>query len=153
VSEIQRLIESFGKIPPDLRRELRPAVRQAAQVVMEDAQRRASWSSRIPGAMRVSVRLSGRGAGASVVVSAAKAPHGRPYEHLGQPGTFRHPVFWPRSRHMVFGVERPGAFKHGRWVSQAARPYLFPAAEARADAAAKEIDQAVQRVMLRHGWS
>ncbi|WP_433415032.1 HK97 gp10 family phage protein [Microtetraspora malaysiensis] len=134
--EIQKLVADLKRVPIELRRELRPAVRAAAQRVLDDAKDRASWSSRIPGAMRISVRFSGRMAGASVVVSAAKAPHGRPYEHLGDPGSFRHPVFGHRDR----------------WVSQQARPFLFPAARANRDRVAEEIDHAVEQSLLRTGW-
>jgi hypothetical protein len=135
-SELQRLIRDLGQIPKDLQKELRPAVKKAAEVVKRDAQARSSWSTRIPGAMRVVVKLAGSGAGASVVVSAAKAPHARPYENLGNPGTFRHPVYGNREV----------------WVPQAARPFLFPAAQAKADAATEEIDKAVREVLRRNGF-
>lgn len=135
--EIKRLVADLGKVPVELRRELRPAVRRAAQPVLEEARRRASWSSRIPGATKISARFSGRRAGVSIVVSAAQAPHGRPYEHMGAPGTFRHPVFGNRDR----------------WVPQSARPFLFPAARAKAEAAANEIDRAVVEVLRRTGFN
>lgn len=134
--EIQKLVADLRRVPPELRKQLRPAVRAAAQEVLAEARSRASWSSRIPAATRVAVRFSGKNAGASVVVSAARAPHARPYEHLGSPGTFRHPVYGNRRN----------------WVAQAARPFLFPAARAKAEAAAREIDQAVEQVLRRTGW-
>jgi len=137
-SELQRLIRDLGKIPDDLRKELRPAMRKAAEQVKREAQSRASWSTRIPGAIRVAVKFSGSGAGASVVVSGAKAPHARPYENLGNPGTFRHP--------------RWGHREAGDWITQQARPFLFPAARAKADAAAEEIDKAVVAVLRRNGF-
>lgn len=135
MSEIQKLVADLRRVPIELRRELRPAVRAAAQGVLVEARSRASWSSRIPGAMRIAIRFTGKAAGASVVVRAARAPHGRPYEHLGAPGTFRHPVY-------------------GRdtWVTQRAKPFLFPAARAAAGSAAREIDQAVEQVLRRTGW-
>ncbi|MEV7908512.1 hypothetical protein AB0P04_43675, partial [Streptomyces anulatus] len=114
MSEIRKLIADLGRVPAELRKELRPAIQRAAREVLTEARSRASWSSRIPGAMRIAVRFTGKAAGASVVVSAARAPHGRPYEHLGSPGTFRHPAYGNRRV----------------WVEQAARPFLFPAARA-----------------------
>ncbi|MGV9535012.1 HK97 gp10 family phage protein [Streptosporangium sandarakinum] len=136
MSEIQRLVVDLRRVPAELRKELRPAIRAAAQQVLTEARSRASWSSRIPGAMRISVRFTGKAAGASVIVSAARAPHARPYEHLGSPGTFRHPAFGNRRV----------------WVTQAARPYLFPAARSTRERAAREIDQAVERALRRTGW-
>jgi hypothetical protein len=135
-SEIQKLVADLGKVPVELRRELRPAVRAAAQEVLQEARSRASWSSRIPSATRLQMRFSGRRAGASIVVSAARAPHGRPYEHGGVPGSFRHPVYGNRDN----------------WVTQSARPFLWPAAAAKREAAAREIDKAVERVLRRTGW-
>lgn len=135
-SEIKRLIADFGRVPIELRRELRPAMRRAAQPVLAESRRRSSWSSRIPAAHRISVKFTGKRAGASVVVSAARAPHARPYEHLGAPGTFSHPVYGHRYI----------------WVSQVARPFLFPAARAKADEVAKTVDEAVEQVLRRTGW-
>lgn len=86
--------------------------------------------------MRISVRFGGKAAGASVVVRAARAPHARPYEHLGSPGTFRHPAYGNRRV----------------WVEQAARPFLFPAARATRERAVQQIDQAVERALQRTGW-
>ncbi len=136
MSEIQRLVSDLGRVPAELRKELRPAVRAAAQQVLAEARSRAGWSSRIPAATRLSIRFAGKGAGASVITSAARAPHARPYEHGGDPGTFRHPVYGNRRN----------------WVSQAARPFLAPAAQAKREAAVREIDQAVEQVLRRTGW-
>lgn len=134
--EIQKLVADLRNVPKELRSQLRPAVQKAAREVLTEARSRASWSSRIPGAMRIAVRFTGRMAGASVVVRAARAPHARPYEHLGDPGRFRHPVFGDRDA----------------WVTQAARPFLFPAARATRDRVAAEIDQAVEQALRRTGW-
>lgn len=123
--EIRKLVRDFKKLPPALRKELRPALRKGAQPVLAEARRRASWSSRIPRATRITTSFTKRRGGVSIVVNSKKAPHGRPYENLGEPGTFRHPVFSggdgaiQRSRDMVFGREVPGAFKT-TYKSQAA---------------------------------
>lgn len=136
MSEIQKLVADLGKVPAELRKELRPAIRAAAQRVLVDARSRASWSSRIPAATRISVRFGRRNAGVSIVVSAARAPHGRPYEHGGVPGNFRHPVYGNRNN----------------WVTQRARPFLWPAAVAKREEVAREIDRAVEQVLRRTGW-
>lgn len=132
-NEVEELIKELGKIPKDLRTALRPGLREAGQEVAEDARRRASWSTRIPRAIRVSTTFSGRTPGVSVVVNKNKAPHGRPFEHGGGPGEFRHPVFGNRQV----------------WVSQKARPFLYPALVAKGDEAAKKIADVVDVVVRK----
>ena len=177
--ELAKLVADFGKIPPDVRRDLRTGIRKAADPILSQAKSNASWSSRIPRATRIAVGFGKKSAGVSIVVSSKRAPHARPYEHDGEPGTFRHPVFGPRSRHMVFGREISGAFSSGyksaaisakdqkrsnrraakrkgrkgtRWVSQAARPFLFPAAEDRVDDVAEAVREVVLDVARKNGW-
>lgn len=110
--EIRELIQEFGKLPADLRAELRPAMRKAAEKPLAAAKQNAAWSSRIPNATKVAVSFSKRYAGVAIKTSRTKAPHARANEHGGQPGTFRHRVF-------------------GRnvWVQEKARPFLWPAAK------------------------
>lgn len=136
--DVERFVKHFGKVPQDIKREIRPALRAAGRVVADKAKQNAAWSTRIPRATRVSVSFAARRPGVSVVVDKKKAPHARPYEHGGRPGTFRHPVY-------ARGEDR----RAWTWVSQQARPFLEPALEARGDAAAKQIEQAVDRVLRR----
>lgn len=165
-AELRKLIRDFKKLPPALRKELRPALKKGAQPILADARRRASWSTRIPKATRLSTSFTARRGGVKIVVSAKRAPHGRPYENLGDPGTFRHPVFaHPRKRDMVFGREIPGAFKGAykrksrrgdkgtRWVDQAARPYLFDAVEAKGGAVTEALAALVMEIGVKHGWN
>ncbi len=177
--ELAKLVADFGKIPLGVRRDLRPGIREATEPILSQAKANASWSTRIPRATRVKAAFGKRTAGVSIVVSAKRAPHARPYEHDGEPGTFRHPVFGPRSRHMVFGKEVAGAFTPGyksaainpkdrkrsdrraakrksqkgtRWVTQAARPFLYPAAEGHVDDVAEKIREVVLDVARKNGW-
>ncbi|MEU8379780.1 HK97 gp10 family phage protein [Streptosporangium sp. NPDC048865] len=179
--EIRKLVRDFNKIPPDLRKELRPALKKGAQPILAEARSNASWSTRIPRATRIASSFTKRRGGVTIVVSAKRAPHGRPYENLGAPGTFRHPVFaHPRSRDMVFGREVSGAFGTGyrsraatakdrkrsnrrqavrkgskgtRWVGQTARPYLFRAVEERGEAVTQALAEMVIEIGRRHGWN
>lgn len=98
-------------LPVEARKAVRPALRRAGQVVAREAQVNASWSSRIPGTVRVVTSFRANREGVTISAGGPSAPHARPYENLGDPGVFRHPV-------------------HGNdwWVSQAARPFLFKAA-------------------------
>jgi hypothetical protein len=110
---LEALIADLGKMPAVLGRELRPALRKAAQPILTDARRRASWSSRIPSAITIRSSLSQRKPGVRLVVDAGRAPHARPLELGSQRnGTFvRHPVFGNREN----------------WVQQRTRPFFFPA--------------------------
>jgi hypothetical protein len=134
--EILRVIDIFGAIDKDLRKELRPVLMRVAQPVLERAKANAAWSSRIPQAMRISPGFSTRRAGVAIVVSARRAPHARPYENLGRQGTFRHPVFGHRDR----------------WVSQPARPFLFSALSAADAELMRESARMVDEVARKHGF-
>lgn len=112
-AEIKQLRKAIGGIPKELRKELRPALKAAADPVAQDARGRASWSKRIPRAISVRVRFS-RDPGVLLQVRRGAAPHGRAYEGITGASHFVHPVFGHRDRE----------------VSQATRPYLEPAVRA-----------------------
>lgn len=135
-AELQRLIKDLGAIPPDLRRELRPALRKAAHPVLQQMRSNASWSTRIPPATKISTSLAGSGAGVSLRVDAGAAPHARPYEHNGSPGNFRHPVFGHRDN----------------WVPQRARPFFYRALDQKADEVVEAVGDTVREVAARHGF-
>lgn len=134
--KVAKLQRDLGKIPPELRKTLRRELKKAAKPVVADAKSRASWSNRIPAAIKLQTRLSGRDAGLTIRVNAKKAPHGRPYENMGQQGTFRHPVYG--NRHV--------------WVSQTARPFLFPAADAHRSEVRAAAGDAVDSAARQHGF-
>lgn len=134
--EIRKLIKDLGKIPTELRKELRPALKAAAEPIVTDARGRASWSKRIPGAIALSVRLSRRDPGVTIVVRQAKAPHGRPFEGITGAAGWEHPVFGHRDR----------------TVNQVARPYLEPAVAASADEVLDAVAQTVDRVAREQGF-
>lgn len=125
--QLQGFVREMGKVPNELRAEIRPVLRESAQRALQQARRNAWWSSRIPGATRISVGFSKRTPGVALVVNKNKAPHARPYENKGRQGSFRHPVFGDREK----------------WVSQTARPFLHRAAEPWA----KEIDADIAKVV------
>lgn len=110
--ELRDFIAEIGKLPNDLRKDLRPALQKSGEKPLAQAKRNASWSTRIPNATKVAVSFSKRYAGVAIKTSKAKAPHARAYEHGGQPGTFRHRVYG-----------------HDVWVESKARPFLWPAAK------------------------
>ena len=126
---------ALGKIPADIRKELRPALRAAAKGVQKDAQANASWSSRIPRAIKIGVSMSATRGGVTLRVDSRIAPHARPYEGItGR--VFRHPLFGNRER----------------WFPQAARPFLQPAVLAGREDVVKAVDEAVDAIATRHGF-
>jgi hypothetical protein len=132
VSELRRLIADLGALPADIRRELAPEFVRAAQPILADARGRASWSTRIPGSLRVRASRSRKRPGVQFVVSAALATHARLYEF----GPFKHPVYGHRDR----------------WVTQDARPFLLPAIRAGRDEFVRAADRAVVTAARRRGW-
>lgn len=110
---------------------LRVALREAGNIVADDARARSSWSTRIPG----SIRVRATAASVSVIAGGHAAPNAAPLEHRGMPGTFRHPVF---------GHE-------ATWATQQARPFLAPALSANIERTTvmvmDAIDSAVREVL------
>lgn len=134
---LDQLIADLGAMPADLRRELRPAMRRAAQPILTDAKQRASWSSRIPGAIKIGTSFTARKPGVRLVVNSSKAPHARPYEFgSGRNRNLRHPVFGNREV----------------WVEQSTRPFFFPAVRAGQAGAVREADLAVLTTARANGF-
>ncbi|GLY81839.1 HK97 gp10 family phage protein [Actinoallomurus iriomotensis] len=133
--ELQQLIRDLEQVPPAIRREFRSGgMLRAARPALQEVRHRASWSTRIPGATTMSLATGSR-AGVRIRVSAARAPHARPYEHGGSPGTFRHPVYGNRRN----------------WQPQAARPFLRPGVEAARPQVAEAMADVVMDVAHQHG--
>ena len=137
-AELQRIIYDLGAISADLKRELRPAIREGAQPMLQGIKRNASWSSRIPKATKLSTSFSGRGAGPGVSIStdAAKAPHARVYENDGNPGTFKAPL-WGNRKH---------------WYTHAARPFFAPGVRKYGPDVVEAIDKRITTITTRHGF-
>jgi hypothetical protein len=146
--ELRRLVRDLGKLPDDMRRELRPALLVTGQEALARARANASWSKRIPGATRLAVSFAKRRPGVALVVNLRQAPHARALENLGQQGTFRHPVPDTRRRGVRAAVRGDARL----WVSQRARPFLFPAARAEWERIDADIGAAVDAAARRHGF-
>ncbi len=131
-SELKRFAVQLRKSAPELSKEFNAGLRAGGELVAQQAKSNASFSSRIPGSIKV------RRAGVKVTVSAggASAPEAAPLEHGGQPGTFRHPVFGNREV----------------WVNQPARPFLMPAVEAEAENVAVLVLNACDGVFRQMGF-
>lgn len=137
-AELQRIIDDLGAISADLKRELRPAIKEGAQPMLQGIRRNASWSSRIPRATRLSTSFSGRGAGpgVSIITDAAKAPHARVYENDGNAGSFRAPLFGDL----------------GKWYPHAARPFFAPGVRQFGAAVVEAVDKRITTITSRHGF-
>jgi hypothetical protein len=116
----------------EIRREIRPAIRKAAEPMVAAARQNASWSRRIPKA----IRLSNTRRGVSIRVNQKKAPHARPYEGITGADKFRHPVFGNRDK----------------WVDQSTRPFLEPAVQAHRGKVRAELVKVVDDAAQRHGF-
>jgi hypothetical protein len=100
-------------------------LRQAADIVANDARARAAeWSRSIPPSMRTDVA-------GKVATITASAPVARPAEL--------------RLRHPLFGNRR-------FWYAPPGRPFLAPAAEAKADAAAVQYSQVIDDWAHKDGF-
>jgi hypothetical protein len=112
-SAIRRMIRQHGRFPEDLRKGLRVGMKEIGQPLLADARRRASWSTRIPRALRLATSFTKKQAGLSIVANRKIAPHARAYEGITGTAEFRHPVFNDRQT----------------WVTQSTRPFVVPAAD------------------------
>lgn len=113
----------------ELNKELKGLLRQD---IVPAAKGHASWSSRIPGAIKPQVTARKVG----LRVRSKNAPHARPYEGISQGATFRHPVFGNRNV----------------WVTQAARPFLDPAVEEHKEEFMEAAGVAVDEAADQTGW-
>ncbi|GAA0347873.1 HK97 gp10 family phage protein [Actinoallomurus spadix] len=132
-SQLQALIRDLGQVPPAIRKELRPVVKQAAQPTLARMKSNASWSTRIPGA--ITMRAANTTIGVRFRVNAGRAPHARPYENDGNQGTFRAPLWGDREH----------------WYPHQARPFFYRAVEATADQVRDALGDAVMDIAARHG--
>ncbi len=130
--QLKKLARDLEETTPGISKELTTSIREGAAVTAVAAKALSSWSSRIPGSIRV------LGSNQRVVVRAGgkNAPHAGPYENHGTPGDFRHPVFGNRDV----------------WVSQRARPFLTPALQVTAPILEKRVEIGVAKVFAEHGF-
>jgi hypothetical protein len=126
-------LEGGRRLVTALRKNLQAAAGPAADQVRSNA----AWSTRIPAAVAVRAAFTAkRGAAVSVYVKRMVAPHARPMENSGRPGSFEH---------FTFGKQPI--------VTQQARPFFFaemdthmPAVE---QASLEAIDEAARAAGFR----
>lgn len=110
-SQLKDLGVRLRKGSPELGRQMRTGLREIGQVVADDAKRRASFSKRIPGSIKVRTTS---GFSVSVVAGGGNATDAAPIENHGK-GFVRHPIFGNRNA----------------WTAKGSHPaFLAPAADA-----------------------
>lgn len=135
--EFGQFARDLKRLDPEVAKQLTKALRAVVVTkIMPTAKSNASWSGRIPAAIKPSVTNKGMG----LRVASSSAPHGRPFEGL-QTGlrsnsSFRHPVFGNRDV----------------WVTQRTRPYLAPAFRSNQDAAVASAQEAIGEAAATVGF-
>jgi hypothetical protein len=142
--DLRQLYVDLKGVEGNLRVELRKGVRAAAAPLADRVRAGASWSSRIPGAVKVKPSFSAKGAGVTIAVDAKAAPEARPLENGGKGGDFRHPVY-------ADGSQTRGDWT---WVSQKAQPFFYHSVTSSSaiDSAEKAILAAMDAVASKAGF-
>lgn len=109
--QLQKDLKKIGD--SDLSKELRAGLKKSGEIVARAARSNASWSTRIPGSIRVVVAQKG----VAVRAGGPKAPHAITFEGKNNGGDRRHPVF----------ARSTQTRSEWTWVTQQARPFLKPA--------------------------
>jgi len=130
-----RLELDLRDVPTQLRKMLDRRLRSVGDVTVAAVRRHASWSSRIPGAVHLRVRFTGKDPGLLIYVDAAAAPHARPYEGLLK-DSFRHPVFGDVDV----------------WVSQDVRRFVWPGVQETQQQVADAVDEAIAAAFHAAGF-
>jgi hypothetical protein len=137
--DVADLAKALKGSTPTLRRGLTQRLRRAGTRVQASARRNASWSSRIPDAIRIRTSSRGPRAGVFLRVDDGKAPHARPFEGISAGRTGRR--FF---RHPVFGRDE--------WVSTPTRPFLLPAVNEHRESTLADIETAIDDVATLAGF-
>jgi hypothetical protein len=114
---------------------LRRKLKDAAGPIERQVKANAAWSSRIPAAVAIGTAFTTKRTGVFIKVNKNKAPHARPLENYGKPGTFRHPTW---------GTEP--------WVAQPSRPFFFRETERHLPEVEKAAAEAVEEAAKQSGF-
>ena len=134
-SDFLLLADDFRDVPASMRAGVARRLRPIGESTVADARQRASWSSRIPGAISLRVQFTGKNPGLTITVDHTKAPHGRAFEGIVY-DVFRHPLFGDRDH----------------WYDQKARPYVWPAVQATQQEVADLAENVIDEVFSSLGF-
>lgn len=127
---LARLARDLRAAAPEAWKACRVSLRAAGEIVAQDARARTSYSSRIPGSIKVRVTSGGN---VKVVAGGEAAPDAAAIENRGR-GHVRHPVFGDREV----------------WTDKNSRPaFLAPALEAHYEEVADMVTDAVAAAVDR----
>ena len=133
-AELKDFARQARNCAPIVNARLSRGVRAAGELVAKAASRKADFSKRIP----ASIKVTTRGPVAKITAGGEKAPNAAPIENEGK-GFVRHPIF-PRS----------GDRSEWTWTEKNSHgPFLHPALDENADAAAELIAGAADEAFLR----
>lgn len=107
-----------NKIVNNMKREMR----QAADPIVQKVRAEASFSKRIPPAVKASTRFTKKTTSVLITVNARQAPHARPINNDGKAGFFTHPI------PIKAASSRRGRLRQARkgdQVRQKARPFFY----------------------------
>lgn len=111
-SPAAQIARDMRVLDKETRKQVRPILRQGGERVAATTRANASWSTRIPGTVRVVVSFRQDRESVKVKAGGPSTPHARPNEDIDGDRHLFHPVWG-----------------HPWFVVQLARPFLFPAAE------------------------
>jgi hypothetical protein len=139
-SEMAAMMADIRAMGPDSKRAMTKTMKSSAGSILQEAKRRASWSSRIPRSLTVRVITRQNQPGIRIVSRSTVAPHGRIYEFgkagKGRSGSFRAPLFGDRSR----------------WYSHSTRPFIVPSVRNGMNGFREDIDRAVKIAYTKAGF-
>lgn len=133
---LDRLVVDLGGVPRALQGEMRESLTRAAQPILMDARKRASWSTRIPQAITLKASVSQRAPGVRMVADSQQAPHARPWEFGSG-----------RNRNLRFRL-----FGTNVWFEKEPRSFFFPAVRAGQAGVMEEINKSIDEVARRAGF-
>jgi hypothetical protein len=121
--DLYALKKQCDAVSKNAAKELKKGLTEAAAPMRAKVAAAASWSTRIPRAVKVNTRFTAKTTSVAITVNQKQAPHARPLENDGRPGFFTHPV--PvRAKGTRRG--RLGQAARGQVVvKQKARPFFF----------------------------
>lgn len=146
--QLSQLARDLASAAPEAWAACRVGLRAAGNVVAVDARERASFSTRIPGSIKVRT-LRGN---VKLIAGGESAPNAAPIENKGK-GFVRHPVFIPESQMGQYRVGHalaPSRADHPGWgpdypfTSKNSRPaFLAPALDAHREEVLTLIEKSV----------
>lgn len=133
-SQVSAFGDRLAQVPREMWGPLRREIRAAAGELAAQVKVNASWSSRIPGAVKTKTSFrGGKSGGVRVYVDRKAAPHARALEGTGGPMMFRHPVFGNRDV----------------WADQPTQPFFLPAIRAKEDAVVRRVQSAIDEALRK----